>query len=466
MSLRGALSRERRNLSPVPLTTRTSPRYSREARRRTGDDALMSTYENVGTIFAIVHSLAVATSKADWHLFRPAKSGLKEDRTKVTSHGVLDLWRMPNPHMPRRRFMESAQQHIDLTGESDILTSSLRLGAKNLPVELWPMRPDRIQPVPDPMAFLAGYVYTSPDGEQVPLELSECLPILMPNPRNPYRGLGPVQSILSVLASTKASEDWEAAFYENSAEPGGIIQVPEELNDTAFEELRRRWGASHQGVSKAHRVAILEAGMTWVDRQFSQRDMQFAEMRNVKRDTILEAFGYPKPMLGITEDVNRANAEAAEYVFAKWLITERLDRWRDWLNYQLLPLYGNTGEGLEWDYESPVSENSDAENAAVTARSTALVAMAAAGFDVTETQAWLDVPEIPYEKPEPAPIIMPGDPATKPGTKPGQGGKETPPNAEPKKKQDALAMLNELAETHPGAAQDALAALLRKKADG
>lgn len=438
MSLRGALVRSPENRSPVPMTTRTSPRYSREARRRAGDDALMATYEGVGTIFAIVHSLAVATSKADWTLFRAAKSGLKEDRQPVTSHAALDLWRMPNKHMPRRRFMEMSQQHIDLTGESDILTASLRLGQKAIPVELWPMRPDRIQPVPDPYEFLAGYIYTSPDGEQIPLETTECLPILMPNPRNPYRGLGPIQSILSVLASTQAQEEWEAAFYENSAEPGGIIQVPEELGDTAFEELRRRWAAGHQGVSKAHRVAILEAGMTWVDRQFSQRDMQYAEMRAVNRDTILEAFGYPKPMLGITEDVNRANAEAAEYVFAKWLITERLDRWRDWLNYQLLPLYGTTSEGLEFDYESPVSENGEAQNQAVTARSGALVAMAAAGFDAPETQAWLDMPEIPYTKPEPAPIIMPGaEGDTSP--KPGQGGKKTPPNAEPpdkKTKQD------------------------------
>jgi HK97 family phage portal protein len=256
---------------------------------------------------------------------------------------------------------------------------------------------------------------------------------MMPNPRNPYRGLGPIQSILSVIASTKAAEDWDAAFFENSAEPGGIIQVPEELNDTQFDELRRRWGASHQGISKAHRVAILEAGMTWVDRQFSHREMQMAELRNVKRDTILEAFGYPKPMLGITEDVNRANAEAAEYVFGKWLIEERLDRWRDWLNYQLLPLYGNTGEGLEWDYVSPVQENGEAQNAAVAARSTALVAMAGAGFDATETQKWLDVPEIPYTKPEPPAIIAPpgsGDTSRKPD----QGGKKTPPNAEPDKK--------------------------------
>jgi HK97 family phage portal protein len=418
MSLRGSLVR---NQAPVPLVSRRSPQYSMWSRRRNRDEVLLESYESVGTVFAIVHSLAVATAKLDWRLYRKAKSGLKEDRVEVPSHACIDLWEMPNPHMPRRRFMETAQQHVDLTGESDVLTASTRLGGKSVPMELWPMRPDRIQPIPDPFDFISGYVYTSPDGELVPLETTECLPILMPNPRNPYRGLGPIQSVLTTIASTQAHEQWDQAFFENSAAPGGIITVPSTLSDTAFDELRDRWESSHKGVSKAHRVAILENGMEWVDRSFTQRDMQFVELRAVKRDTILEAFGYPKPMLGITEDVNRANAEAAEYVFSKWLISERADRWRDWLNFQLLPLYGPTGEGLEWDYESPVSDNSDAINAGITARSTALALLADSGFDAIETEQWLDMPEIPYTKPAPAPIMTPGAPQD-PNTDPMQDG--------------------------------------------
>jgi hypothetical protein len=36
--------------------------------------------------------------------------------------------------------------------------------------------------------------------------------------------------------------------------------------------------------------------------------------------------------------------------------------------------------------------------------------MAGAGFDVTETEQWLDIPEIPFEKPAPPPIMAPGLP--------------------------------------------------------
>jgi HK97 family phage portal protein len=408
------------NRAPVPLVSvRTRDRSGINWYRKGSmgpNEGLMEPYEEIGTVFAIVNRLATSTSKADWKLWRKAASGIKEDRTPVISHAAIDLWERPNPFMHRRRFVEMCQQHIDLTGESDPLVAYAPGFA--VPLELWPMRPDRIDPVPDPFEFLKGYIYTSPDGEKIPLERSECLPILMPNPRDPYRGLGPIQSILTDLESTRYSAEWNRAFFENSAEPGGVIQVPTALNDAEFERLRDQWQADHQGVAKAHRVAILENDAKWVQNGYSQRDMQFVELRGVSREVIMEAFGFPKSVLGIVEDVNRANAEASEYVFAKWLVEDRLDRWKDWLNFQLLPLFGPTAEGLEWDYESPVPQNSEADNAAIAAKSTALATLTEKGFDAAEVLEFFDWPALKYTKPEPKIVQAP------PGF--GQGGRNDP----------------------------------------
>lgn len=402
MTLRGALARSITNQSPVPLTlpnARSSWSMS-WGNRGSRDEELMATTSTVGTVFGIVNKLSTATAKANWHLYRTAKSGLKEDRVKVTSHACIDLFKRPNPVMNERRFVETVQQHIELTGEGDTIISHFEMGPKNIPVELWPVRPDRITPIPDPYEFLVGYVYTSPGGERVPLGKNECLQLLMPNPRDPYRGLGPVQSILTDIDSVRYSAEWNRAFFTNSAEPGGVIEVTTELSDPQFNQMQARWAEGHKGVSKAHRVAILEAGAKWVTNSFSQRDMQFAELRSVGRDVIMEAWGFPRPMLGITDDVNRAVAEAGEYVFAKWLIEERLDRWKDWRN-DVLALYGNTGVGLEWDYDSPVPSNSDQENAALKTKSDALVAVSQAGGDWDDCLEWLSLPKIGFTQPEP-----------------------------------------------------------------
>lgn len=375
-----------------------------------GGNELMAKYGEVGTLFGVVSRLATAVAKVEWTLYNMADSGLPEDRTPNTTHASVRFWAKPNPHMHRRRFVETVEQHIDLVGEGAPVLSVAKIGNDRVPLEAWPVRPDRIKPVPDPYDFLSGYVYTAADGQKVPLELDECKRLIMPNPNDPYRGLGPVQAILTDLDSVRYSTEWQRNFFLNSAEPGGVIEVPETLGDREYDRLREQWDSGHRGVQKAHRVALLEAGAKWNGTSFSQRDMQFAELRGVGRDVIMEAFGFPKPILGITEDVNRANAEAAEYLFSKWLVEDRLDRWKDWLNFDILPMYGRTAEGLEWDYCSPVSENSDARNSAVTANAGAADKLIRLGGDPSEVMNYLGMPDIKFDRSAmAAPAIPPGD---------------------------------------------------------
>ncbi|MFE2346478.1 phage portal protein [Kitasatospora cineracea] len=359
-----------------------------------GRTAQMAAMGSVGTLFSIINRTSNATAQVDWKLYRKSKSGEDHDRVEVTSHAALDLWNKPNPWMPRQEFTESTQQHIDLTGEGWWVIG--RSPRSPIPLEMWPVRPDRMDPVPSPAGFISGYVYTSPDGEKIPLRTDEVIQLRMPNPLDPYRGMGPVQSILTDLDATRYSAEWNRNFFLNSAEPGGIIQVDRRLSDDEFNEMRMRWNEQHRGVAAAHRVALLEQG-TWVDRKFSQRDMQFAELRTVSRDVIREAFGIPGFAIGELTDVNRATAEAAALWFATYLTVPRLVRIKAALNNDLLPMFGATGDGLEFDYCSPIPDDEEAENAELTAKTTAAVALVGAGFNPAATLAAIGLPDIPFD---------------------------------------------------------------------
>jgi len=157
------------------------------------------------------------------------------------------------------------------------------------------------------------------------------------------------------LGAERMAAEWMQNFFRNSAEPGGVIEFPSTLQDADFQRLADRWRMQHQGVANAHRVAIIERG-TWKDRKLTQRDMQFEQLRRFERDQILGAFGMPLPIMGITESVNRANAEAAEVMYARWLVKPRLMRIRAALNEKLLKLYPD-GESLMFDFVDPVPEN-------------------------------------------------------------------------------------------------------------
>jgi hypothetical protein len=111
------------------------------------------------------------------------------------------------------------------------------------------------------------------------------------------------------------------------------------------------------------------------------RDMDFAALRMVGRDIVREALGMHKVMTGVTDDVNRANAQTGEEVFASWKIKPRLDRWRDVVNTQFLPLFGSAGEGVEFDYSFPMPLNREQDNAELTAKAAAALTLIQAGYD-------------------------------------------------------------------------------------
>ena len=391
-SLANAAGSLRTTATPVPFASRAQSYGRGLFGSSRGTTAELNSMGSVSTLFAIVNRTAKAEAGVEWGLWRKAKSGKKEDRTPVTAHAALDLWNRPNAFYTQSVFVEAGAQHKQLTGEQWWVLG--RVEGISIPLEMWPVRPDRIQPVPDPEKFLLGYMYTGPDGQQVRLDVEDVIFIRTPHPTDPYRGIGPVQALLTDLDAVRYSAEWNRNFFLNSAEPGGIIEVPSHLNDPEFNELRDRWNEQHKGIANAHRVAILEHGK-WVDRKFTQRDMQFAELRTLSREVIREAFGFPKPMLGAVDDVNRANGDSGERMFARWLMVPDLEAIRDALNNQLLPLFGPAAVGLEFDFVNPVPEDVEQEAMQLTARANAAKALGETGlWDAGDILSAVGLPEM------------------------------------------------------------------------
>ena len=380
-----------KNKAPVPYVSSRGG-LSIPWRAPSGAEAQMRAMGTVGTLFSIVNRTSNATALVDWKLYRKAASGLPEDRVEVPSHAILDLWNRPNKFFTRQELVETVQQHIDLTGEGWLVIA--RNKRSSLPLELWPVRPDRIQPIPHPVDFISGYLYTGPDGQEIALRVEDVIQIRMPNPLDPYRGMGPVQSVLTELDASRYSAEWNRNFFMNSAEPGGIIELPTPLSDPEWDQLQARWNEQHKGVANAHRVAFIEHG-TWKDRKYTQRDMQFAELRQVSRDVIREAFGAPAFVLGEVGDVNRATAEASKVLFAEQLTVPRLERWKGALLNDLLPLYGpDAARMLEFDYCDPVPPDAEARNAELKAKSEAARVFVDLGFDPVSVTEALGLPEM------------------------------------------------------------------------
>ena len=341
--------------APVPFV-RDSVFVTVEGNSGRSMELHLSAMEAQSTLFAIVDRLATSVAMTEWSLWRGNRNlATHSGGTQVFRHPALVVWNKPNPFFTRTELVETVQQYFELVGEKWLLpVRSELLNGEGPPVELWAPRPDRMTIIPSQRDYIAGYEHGT-GRDKVPLRVDQVIYAKRPNPLDAYRGLGPIGSLLIDIEGETAASEWNTRFFRQGAEPGGIIEVPDKLSDPDFELLNERWKQQHQGVRNAHRVAIIEMGK-WVDRKFSMRDMQFEQLRRFNRETFRQAYGFPKPLLGDVEDVNRANAEAAEIVFARWLQVPRLNRWRTLLNDDFLPAFGSMGRGFVFDYENPIPQ--------------------------------------------------------------------------------------------------------------
>lgn len=371
-------------------------------------------YGASGTIYGIISLLAEAAATPTWHLYqKPSVDGRRrystgdqgsDQRVEVIQHAAIKLWNSPNDWHSGFEFREGCQQHEELTGETFWVLDT----EAGFPTGMWYVRPDRMEPVPDPDQFLVGWIYTGPNGQSVPLKASEVIVEKRPDPLDPYRGAGPVASILPNIQQQKYATEYQRNLFLNGADPGGVITVPTNLSDAQFDQLIDRWRESHRGVARAGAVGVLEAGAEWSPNAHTNKDMEYGQLRLANRDELREAWRIHKTMMGTSDDVNRANAQTAQEVFVGWQVLPRLNRRRDTLNSKLLPLFGTTGTGVEFDYDDPSPQNAEAAANEMSLKATAAQTLVNAGYDPSDVLEVVGLPDMRVvEKATQAPALPP-----------------------------------------------------------
>lgn len=406
------------NRSPIDFVPRRGYGGDRGIFGRAGTQSQMQAMGASAALFSIINRTSTATAKPEWHLHKPGTldsvceygKGTEDECGEVgvehvERHPALVPLARPNNFYTRQELFESGQQHVDLTGEGWLVIA--RIG--NVPAELWVARPDRMVVVTDPKDFIVGYLYLGPDGREQPLRIRDVLSMRMPNPMDPYRGMGAVQTIMAQITGANYSAEWNANFYRNGARPGGIVKLSRVMSDRQFEKLVERWNYDHKGVANAGRTAFLEEG-DWIDpKPMSIADMQLVETSNLNRDTVLLAFGASKYDVGVLEDVNRASATAASNDFAERMSVPRLDRWKGMLNNDYLPQYAGT-DGWAFVYTSPIKKERAEKRADDLTAAQVYEILTGAGVapDAAAEVAGLPAME-QATKPEPAPMpALPG----------------------------------------------------------
>lgn len=303
-------------------------------------------------VYACVNAIAEEVGNINLRLFQ-LKDG---NPVELDEHVMLDLLFRVNPFQTFFDFIYLHETYMGLAGESFWLLERGKDNPKPTDEvkELWLLRPDLLEVVPDAKNFVKGYLYRSPTGRQISLLPHEVIGFKQPNPLNIFRGYSPIKAGAISIDVHKFSGLWNRAFFYNSARPDAVLKAKDKLTDEQWKRLQAQWESNFGSIGKAHRVAVLEEGTEYQQISVSPKDMDFANLKNITRDEIMAIYRVPKSILGITDDVNRANAEATIFAFSRFVVKPKMQRIVDTLNEFFVPLFG---DDLWLDFDDPVPDD-------------------------------------------------------------------------------------------------------------
>lgn len=315
------------------------------------DSQFLQAYK--GWVYACVRAISEEVADIELKLVREVDGEVEV----VNDHPALAALESANPQMTQYDLFEATQTYLELMGRSFWFIAKNNRGVI---LGLFPLRPDYVTVVPSTKiedGFLAGFIYKPNGGKGIPLERDEVIMFKNFNPSYPYtKGYSSLQAAALAVDTDSSSAKWNQMFFKNQATPNGILSVGTELNEDQYNRLRNEWNRHHKGSGNEHKTAVLEGSIEYKSISPTHTDMDFLEQRRFSRDEILAMFRVPKTALGIVEDVNRANAEATDFIFGSRVITPKMTKITNTLNEFYLTLFPNT-ENMKFVFESPVKDN-------------------------------------------------------------------------------------------------------------
>jgi HK97 family phage portal protein len=156
------------------------------------------------------------------------------------------------------------------------------------PKYLWPLQTSSMQ-----CQRINGklvYLYMLPNGQQARLFADEVFHVRGISLDGIW-GLAPITYARENIGLSLAAQEHGSRLFSNNAVPKGVIETPSKFKDEeVLTRFRRQVEDAHQGLSKAHRVMILENGMQWKSTGLPPEDAQFLETRKFGIEDVARFF--------------------------------------------------------------------------------------------------------------------------------------------------------------------------------
>jgi len=276
-------------------------------------------------VYACVRILSETIASLPLHTYQKTDKG----KEKAVDHQLYHLLHdEPNPEMTSFVFRETLMGHLLLWGNA--YAQVIRDGRGKV-MALYPLMPDKMTVHRSEGGEL--YYSYSKEGKEHILRSFEVLHI----PGLGFDGLlghSPIAMAKNAIGMAIATEEYGANLFNNGANPGGVLEHPGILKDP--ERVRKSWNSVYAGSGNAHKVAVLEEGMSFKPIGIPPEQAQFLQTRKFQLNEIARIFRVPPHMIGDLEKSSFSNIEQQSLEFVKYTLTPWLSRWEMAMKKSLL----------------------------------------------------------------------------------------------------------------------------------
>jgi HK97 family phage portal protein len=299
-------------------------------------------YTKNAIAYRCIDEIAKGVSAVPINVYQRLPDG---NRKELPDHPVAKLLRQPNPTQSATQLKYELANYLAIAGNAYVEGVGPSTGTKSGSyLELWVLRPDRMQVVPGRTGVGAYEHQINGVIRRFPVDpidyRCDVKHVKMFHPLNDWYGLSPIEVAAMAIDTHNQTAEWNKSLLDNAARPEGAMSTEKALSDKQFDRLKSQL-RSHSGSRNAGTPMLLENGLVWQQFSFSPRDMDFLESKHTSARDVCAAFGVPPMLLGIPGDNTYSNQKEARVAFYDITVTFYLQLLVEALSLWLLPRGGD-----------------------------------------------------------------------------------------------------------------------------
>lgn len=286
---------------------------------------------------ACIYMISTSMSEAPLKVYRRTKQGDIE----LEDHWLAQLLRRPNAFLSSFEIWELTGVYINTAGAAYFELVRTHDNPTAPVVEMYPLRPDKIDAVVDPKQFITAYKYRPDNAGEVTYQPWQILRIPYLDPFNLADEISPASRAAKEINIDYTATEFTSKFLSNYGVPPLIISTDQELLPDQADDIEERWWQKFNPLrGMLGKTAVLGKGSKPVQLGHSFKDMEFESLRNFVETRICGAFGVDPVLLpswtGIKYGGKYSNySEARKHLWDETIIP-LLRRIESKINAQLL----------------------------------------------------------------------------------------------------------------------------------